>query len=564
MKKWILSLLALTVLTVTSAQNLRESMAIVRPKLSENTQTFLTDFSKSLRKDGFYSAADILENYGKGSFGTGFAYRNKQDNRLYIITNRHVVEQAEWVDIEFSLPDNSSKRFADCPVIGVHDDFDIAFIALPQGAQVPTLEITDKAITDGTTVFTAGFPALAEKPSWQLGQGIVSNANALIESLTHNKELPLIQHTAQVDAGSSGGPLLIRDEQAPAGFAVIGINTWKAVDRENTNFAIPVRAIEDFFQNYPTDANTLLTQADVTQKATALLQATKSSYETVMPFVSYQYVSNISANTFYDLVFAASDGATKAMESCFEQGSPLEGIRVGLADIICRQFSGKDYTFSAVANLDSIHKTADVSYTTGDKTITTRWTLEQGRWRLMEAENVKASRIEANGISKSYGFGTSIYLGIISPLNNAFDLSYSVAFKRTILTFMTYEISASLLKLNTEKKDWEGLNEIVVPSTRNAFDINFGLGGQLPVKCGPIYLVPYAKVLGGLYLGSDVSGIDYGLEAGVEVAYKFGYQNYVFANIGYLGKKMKPFDDQTYRLKSKMLSGVAFSIGVSF
>ena len=155
MKKWILSLLALAVLSVASAQNLRESVAIVRPKLSENTQTFLSDFSKSLRKDGFYSAADILENYGKGSFGTGFAYRNKQDNRLYIITNRHVVEQAEWVDIEFSLPDNSSKRFADCPVIGVHDDFDIAFIALPHGAQVPTLEITYKTITDGTTVFTA-------------------------------------------------------------------------------------------------------------------------------------------------------------------------------------------------------------------------------------------------------------------------------------------------------------------------------------------------------------------------------------------------------------------------
>ena len=74
----------------------------------------------------------------------------------------------------------------------------------------------------------------------------------------------------------------------------------------------------------------------------------------------------------------------------------------------------------------------------------------------MEAENVKASRIEANGISKSYGFGTSIYLGIVSPLNNAFDLSYSVAFKRTILTFMTYEISASLLKLNTRKRIGRG------------------------------------------------------------------------------------------------------------
>ena len=132
-KRTLLFLSILATISFTStAENLRESIAIVRPNFSESTQTFLTDFSKSLRKDGFYAAADILQNYGKGSFGTGFAYRDKRDGRLYIITNRHVVEQAETVDVEFSLPGNSSKTFATCPVVGVHDDFDVAFIALPE------------------------------------------------------------------------------------------------------------------------------------------------------------------------------------------------------------------------------------------------------------------------------------------------------------------------------------------------------------------------------------------------------------------------------------------------
>lgn len=564
MKKQILTLLALILAFAASAQTLRETVAIVRPKLSESTQTFLTDFGKSLRGDGFYAAADVLQNYGKGSFGTGFVYRDKHNNRLYIITNRHVVEQADQVDIEFSLPDNSTKRFAACPVVGVHDDFDLAFIALPEGANVPALETTDQGITDGTTVFTAGFPALEDRPSWQFGQGIVSNANALIKSLTNSKELPLIQHTAQVDAGSSGGPLLIRDEQAATGYTVIGINTWKAAGRENTNFAIPARAIDDLLQNYPSNTQLLLTRDEVSKRATEMLRAAQSSYQAMMPFVSYQYVSNISADTFYDLVIAASDPATDAMESCFEQGSPLEGIRIGLADIICRQFSGKNYTFSTVASLDTIARKAEVVYTAGNKSISTQWMMEQGRWRLVDAENVKASNIEPNGISKSYGFGTSVYLGLISPLNNAFDLSYSLAFKRTILTFVTYEITGSLLKINTEKTEWEDLNEVIKPGTQNVFDIDLNLGGQLPVKCGPIYLVPYAKVLGGLYLGSELTGIDYGFGAGVEVAYKFGYQNYVFINLGYLGKKMKPFDDQEYRMKSKTLSGLACSIGISF
>lgn len=564
MKKQILTFLTLILAFAASAQTLRETVAIVRPKLSESTQTFLTDFSKSLRGDGFYAAADVLQNYGKGSFGTGFVYRDKHNNRLYIITNRHVVEQADQVDIEFSLPDNSTKRFAACPVVGVHDDFDLAFIALPEGANVPALETTDQSITDGTTVFTAGFPALEDRPSWQFGQGIVSNANALIKSLTNSKELPLIQHTAQVDAGSSGGPLLIRDEQAATGYTVIGINTWKAAGRENTNFAIPARAIDDLLQNYPSNTQLLLTRDEVSKRATEMLQAAQSSYQAMMPFVSYQYVSNISADTFYDLVIAASDPATDAMESCFEQGSPLEGIRIGLADIICRQFSGKNYTFSTVASLDTLARKAEVVYTAGNKSISTQWMMEQGRWRLVDAENVKASNIEPNGISKSYGFGTSVYLGLISPLNNAFDLSYSLAFKRTILTFVTYEITGSLLKINTEKTEWEGTYVKLNSDTQNVFDIDLNLGGQLPVKCGPIYLVPYAKVLGGLYLGSELTGIDYGFGAGVEVAYKFGYQNYVFINLGYLGKKMKPFDDQEYRMKSKTLSGLACSIGISF
>ncbi|MDM8267898.1 serine protease [Barnesiella viscericola] len=564
MKKQFLTFLTLILAFAASAQTLRETVAIVRPKLSESTQTFLTDFSKSLRGDGFYAAADVLQNYGKGSFGTGFVYRDKHNNRLYIITNRHVVEQADQVDIEFSLPDNSTKRFAACPVVGVHDDFDLAFIALPEGANVPALETTDQGITDGTTVFTAGFPALEDRPSWQFGQGIVSNANALIKSLTNSKELPLIQHTAQVDAGSSGGPLLIRDEQAATGYTVIGINTWKAAGRENTNFAIPARAIDDLLQNYPSNTQLLLTRDEVSKRATEMLRAAQSSYQAMMPFVSYQYVSNISADTFYDLVIAASDPATDAMESCFEQGSPLEGIRIGLADIICRQFSGKNYTFSTVASLDTLARKAEVVYTAGNKSISTQWMMEQGRWRLVDAENVKASNIEPNGISKSYGFGTSVYLGLISPLNNAFDLSYSLAFKRTILTFVTYEITGSLLKINTEKTEWEGTYVKLNSDTQNVFDIDFNLGGQLPVKCGPIYLVPYAKVLGGLYLGSELTGIDYGFGAGVEVAYKFGYQNYVFINLGYLGKKMKPFDDQEYRMKSKTLSGLACSIGISF
>lgn len=93
---------------------------------------------------------------------------------------------------------------------------------------------------------------------------------------------------------------------------------------------------------------------------------------------------------------------------------------------------------------------------------------------------------------------------------------------------------------------------------------SFGTGFTYRDERNPIYLIPYAKALGGLYFGPDITGINYGLGAGMEIAYKLGYQNYIFANIGYTGRRMKPFDDEEFRLKSKTLSGLACSIGISF
>jgi serine protease Do len=76
-------------------------------------------------------------------------------------------------------------------------------------------------------------------PSFQLTKGIVSNEHLVFPDGT---DLPHVQHTAAIDPGSSGGPLL-----GPAR-EVLGVNTFKLVGRENVNVAVPgsavVRALE--------------------------------------------------------------------------------------------------------------------------------------------------------------------------------------------------------------------------------------------------------------------------------------------------------------------------------
>jgi len=97
-------------------------------------------------------------------------------------------------------------------------------------------------------VWSAGFPGLGSDPMWQLGKGTVTNARAKIKELLSPDISTLIQHSAQVDAGNSGGPLLTADSKSEAGYSVIGINTWKATYRESTNFSIPASIIKSFVQ----------------------------------------------------------------------------------------------------------------------------------------------------------------------------------------------------------------------------------------------------------------------------------------------------------------------------
>ena len=94
---------------------------------------------------------------------------------------------------------------------------------------------------DLTEVVAAGFPGFGGKPLWQVSLGTITNSQARIDPAYSY----LIQHSAPIDPGNSGGPLLVRDPSAPQGFAVAGVNTLKALKRESTSFAIPARNVAE-------------------------------------------------------------------------------------------------------------------------------------------------------------------------------------------------------------------------------------------------------------------------------------------------------------------------------
>jgi serine protease Do len=78
--------------------------------------------------------------------------------------------------------------------------------------------------------------------------GIVSNSRVFIPPSDEDPRAygPWIQHTAQIDAGNSGGPLLVPQNDPLAAYAVIGVNTASGTNRQAANYAIPVSRIEAF------------------------------------------------------------------------------------------------------------------------------------------------------------------------------------------------------------------------------------------------------------------------------------------------------------------------------
>ena len=183
----------------------------------------------------------LMDAHNQGGFGSGFlvvaADARGSGKRAYVVTNQHVVGLAT----EVTLGRESSEVRATARVIYVDPLYDLAIVKLSEEAtalfQVEDgLGFSTEPAKDQEVVIASGFPGIEGDPSYQVTRGYVSNQQVLID--LHGTKLPHVQHTAPIDSGSSGGPLL--DEQN----RVLGINTMKVRQREGVGMAVPGTAIQ--------------------------------------------------------------------------------------------------------------------------------------------------------------------------------------------------------------------------------------------------------------------------------------------------------------------------------
>jgi len=152
----------------------------------------------------------------------------------YIITNDHVVRGSRSISVRFT--DGTE---ADATLIGTDSLTDIAVIKAARTG-LPAAQFGDSSKLEvGEAVVAIGNPYGLELSN-TVTSGIVSGIRTNI--MITDKVMTLIQHTASINMGNSGGPLI-----NPYG-QVIGINSAKIIgsssEAEGLGFAIPTAVLK--------------------------------------------------------------------------------------------------------------------------------------------------------------------------------------------------------------------------------------------------------------------------------------------------------------------------------
>ncbi|MBQ3196347.1 MAG: trypsin-like peptidase domain-containing protein [Clostridia bacterium] len=179
--------------------------------------------------NGFYVQEGV-------SLGSGFVIEGTdpttKEQAYYIITNHHVIDNAKSIEVKFY--DDSTYT---ATLIGSDEMTDIAVLTIEKTDLIP-LEIGDSdSLMVGQWVIAIGTPS-DEEFAGTMSYGIISGVNRALE-ITNNygtvvKTMTVIQTTATLNPGNSGGPLINMAGQ------VIGINAMKLSESyEGMGFALP-------------------------------------------------------------------------------------------------------------------------------------------------------------------------------------------------------------------------------------------------------------------------------------------------------------------------------------
>jgi len=183
-------------------------------------------------------------NFSFTSTASGVIYKIS-DSRVYVLTNRHVVDCMYSGYCLFGYAENISIKTSDgrvyepTSIMYPHYYLDLAILSFAKGnGNFTYVEPSyDYEVAKGDDVIALGNPLGLDL---SVSKGIISNYMEVSKmAVDYGYNYSVIQTDAALNPGNSGGGLFTIDGK------LIGINTWKVRWSEGLGFAIPVKAMSE-------------------------------------------------------------------------------------------------------------------------------------------------------------------------------------------------------------------------------------------------------------------------------------------------------------------------------
>lgn len=420
----------------------REYVGLINETYHPDAVEYIKKQKEDLISKGMSSdSAEFFDEYLKGSSGSGFVYV-ADDGSNYVITNYHVINGSYTNSITFENQEGEKQIYENLRIIAADKDIDIAVLAFADDAKPFTngLPFATGLLEEGSDVFAAGFPGLGRDVIWQFSRGVVSNASVKLppekDEAPNAAHLgPYIQHTAQIDPGNSGGPLLVRQQESTAGYAVVGINTLSARSRQAANFSIPSDRALAFIQQVLSGEAAVGTREKLDAQVKAFISGLNVP-RTVFPHIA-EYLSAhcVAANAEY-AASEVADRASIAVKGDIQKtlvSDPITGMGYAVAWLLesdLRGEKGGSINASAGETTQNDDGSYTVSLQAGADTVDLLWVNENGVWKIEKAgevvigdKAVTAERLEKKAEKKKIegslrtDFGFGLFAGYANILD---------------------------------------------------------------------------------------------------------------------------------------------------
>jgi hypothetical protein len=228
------------------------------------------------------------------SIGSGFFIRNN-----LVVTNLHVVAGAQSGTVKVN---GSSRSVVIEGFVAVDEKHDLAIIQTP-AVVTPIVQLSvDDNIQIGDQVYVAGNP---EGLEGTFSQGIIS-------AIRETREGRILQITAPISPGSSGGPVLSQNG------AIVGVAFATLRQGQNLNFAIPSSHVRELISMVQ-PLRSLATLTKGSESKTAIVERAQGSVKALnfswtrgttnwYSFVLRNYGDETVRNISYVIIFYGKDG----------------------------------------------------------------------------------------------------------------------------------------------------------------------------------------------------------------------------------------------------------------